>query len=66
MCNTKIFMSFDTTNNSTRLSYDDSGNYFNLIMSSFQPGVNYKIEFSIEEDNIEQIIDDNFVFKVIK
>jgi hypothetical protein len=61
-----IIMPFDKTSSTTRISYDKHSNYFNLRMASFAPGRNFKIEFLIVEDGIEQIIDDNIVFRVIK
>ncbi|MAG24712.1 hypothetical protein CMI47_03945 [Candidatus Pacearchaeota archaeon] len=61
-----IIIPLDTTNNSTRLSYDRYSNYFNMHMKSFAPGINYKIEFLIKEDDIEQIIDEGIIFRVVK
>jgi len=61
-----IVMPFDTTNNSTRVSYDRYSNYFNMHMKSYAPGVNYKIEFLIKEDDIEQIISEGIIFRVVK
>ena len=64
--NSDKIMPYDKTNNSTRLSYDEHSNYFNLQMRSFAPGKNYKIEFLIIEDGVEQAIDENIVFRVVK
>jgi len=57
-----ILMSFDA--NSTRISTDRYSNYFDIIMSSFPAGKNYKIEFKIIEDGSEQILDEHVFFRV--
>lgn len=50
---------------STRLSYDENGNYFDLYMSSLSPGNVYRIEFLFDEDGEQQIIDGSFKFRVV-
>lgn len=50
----------------TQLSYDASGNYFNLWMTSFVPGFTYRFLFLIYYNKFERtIIDNKFIFKVI-
>lgn len=61
-----IVIPFDKNQQSTRLSYDKFSNYFNFKISTLAPGRNYKLEFLIVEDDVEQFIDDNLVFRVIQ
>jgi len=61
----EIIMAFDTTDNSTKLSYDKLSNFFDLYMISFAPGRSYKIEFLIKEDRVEEILDENIIFRVV-
>ena len=49
----------------TQLSYDASGNYFDLRMGTFVPGFKYRLLFLLDINNDEQIIDDDFTFKVV-
>lgn len=48
----------------TRLSYDDTGNYFDLDMSLFEPGYTYGIKFKIKEFGIETEQREVFKFRV--
>lgn len=48
----------------TRLSYDDTGNYFDLDMSIFEPGYTYGIKFKIKEFDIETEQREVFKFRV--
>ncbi len=48
----------------TRLSYDANGNYFNFYMSSLNPGNVYKIQFLFLENGNRQFIDNGFKFKI--
>jgi hypothetical protein len=45
----------------TRLSYDDTGNYFDLDMSIFEPGYTYGVKFKFKEFGLE--IEQREVFK---
>ena len=38
---------YDTTNNSTLLSYDSRGNYFDLDIGMLEPNYTYQIELSL-------------------
>jgi hypothetical protein len=38
---------YDTVNNSTLLSYDSNGNYFDLDMSMLEPNYSYQVELSL-------------------
>ena len=48
----------------TRLSYDDTGNYFDLDMSLFEPGYTYAIKIKIKEFGIETEQPEVFKFRV--
>jgi hypothetical protein len=48
----------------TRLSYDDTGNYFDLDMSLFEPGYTYGIKFKIKEFGLESEQREVFKFRV--
>ena len=43
----EIIFDYDTTNNSTLLSYDSRGNYFDLDMGMLEADYTYKIELSL-------------------
>ncbi len=43
----EIIFDYDTTNNSTLLSYDSKGNYFDLDMGMLEADYTYKIELSL-------------------
>jgi len=48
----------------TQLSYNKSGNYFDLWMRSFVPGFTYRLLFLLDINNDKQVVDDGFIFKV--
>ena len=48
----------------TRLSYDDTGNYFDLDMSLFEPGYTYGIKFKFKEFGLEMEQREVFKFRV--
>jgi hypothetical protein len=48
----------------TRLSYDDTGNYFDLDMSLFEPGYTYGIKIKIKEFGMETEQREVFKFRV--
>jgi hypothetical protein len=48
----------------TRLSYDDTGNYFDLDMSLFEPGYTYGIKFMFKEFGMETEQREVFKFRV--
>ena len=50
----------------TRLSYDTSGNYFDLDMSLFEPGYSYGIKFAIYHDGYYHEQVETFKFRVEK
>lgn len=54
--------------NGTKLSCDSSGNYFKIDMSSFLPERYYKfqIKSEFEGGNVTKIVDDGFLFKVVR
>jgi hypothetical protein len=61
-----ILVAYETTDDSTRLSYDSNGMYFDLDMSVCKPvGELFKIEFMVNDNGIEHYTDDYFVVKVI-
>lgn len=50
----------------TKLSYDQTGNYFNMNFGSFVPGFVYRILFCIMYNKYEKdVIDDKFIFRVL-
>jgi hypothetical protein len=46
---------FETENNSTLMSTDADGMYFDLYMSDLSPGHTYEIDVMIKDDNINQM-----------
>lgn len=50
--------------NYTRLSYDKTGNYFDIDMSLFEPGYSYEIKFSISDLDKYYENKDTFKFRV--
>jgi len=60
----EIIIPFNTTG--SKLSCDPSGNYFNLLMDSFQPERFYRVLIRVDTDggDISQIFDNNYYFKV--
>jgi uncharacterized beta-barrel protein YwiB (DUF1934 family) len=54
----EIIFDYDTTNNSTLLSYDSKGNYFDLDMGMLEADYTYKIElalYSVATKSYEQL-----------
>ena len=51
--------------NFTKLSCDDSGNYFKLNLSNWEVDRVYKIEFKVVIDGNVQFFDDDYTFSVI-
>ena len=65
----KVVIPYDTgSNQATRLSYDVSGNYFDLDCSMFEPNYQYGINFSIYDPDTSTYEEQPFVynFRVIK
>lgn len=61
----EIVIPFGTgTVENTRLSYDQSGNYFDLFTRNLPAGNVYRILFLFDADGNRQIIDRDFKFKV--
>ena len=60
-------VAFDTTNNTTRMSYDQKGMYFDLSMTTCKPvGDIFQVELLFVVDGVNHYLDDVFRFKVIK
>ena len=53
-----IIIPFDTTNNSTNLSFDDIGMYFDFYMSSLPRGRLYVFDYLIKQNDFDIIIKD--------
>jgi hypothetical protein len=49
----------------TRLSYDKNGNYFDFYMSSLAPNNVYRILFLLVDNGQNQLVDKGFKFKVV-
>ena len=47
----------------TELSYDHSGNYFDLDMSLLEPGYQYGFKFSIYDDYTKSYLEQPYLFK---
>lgn len=54
----RIIVPFDTTGNSTKLSSDSEGMYFDFYMDSLPRGRTYVFEFLIKLNNIDTVISD--------
>ena len=50
--------------NSTMLSYDVSGNYFDLDLSLLEPGYTYGLRFSFYEDSVSSYRQQPYLFKI--
>ncbi len=50
-----VVIPFDETYNSTRLSSDGSGMFFDLYMDTLTRGRNYKIQFKVEDNGVTYI-----------
>jgi len=59
-----IVIDYDFDNNSTRLSYGDSGSYFHLDISLLEPGYLYEIRFKYKSDNTHKELPEKFRFRV--
>jgi len=53
-----IYIPFDENNNSTKLSSDSQGMYFDFYMSSLPPGRSYVFDFLIKQSGFDQVIKD--------
>ena len=49
----------------TRLSYDKNGNYFDFNMNSLAPRNVYRIVFLFDNNGQKQLIDEGFKFKLV-
>ena len=47
----------------SQLSYDVSGNYFDLDMSLFQTGYQYGLKFSFYNDYLSSYVEQPYIFK---
>lgn len=63
--NNQVIVPFLTGSQATRLSYDKSGNYFDIFMNGFIQGFTYRFLFMIYNNKSKIIMDENFLFKVI-
>ena len=62
--NNLVIVPFDE--NYTKLSCDEYGNYFMLYTNGLQPERLYRMIFKVVRNNMEQIFDNNYIFKVIR
>jgi hypothetical protein len=63
----EIVIPFETTNESTALSYDGSGMYFDIYMADLPTDQVYELEFLFTENGQDYLVQNQgFVFKVIK
>lgn len=53
-----------SSTNHTILSYDVSGNYFDLDMSMFEEGYTYGISYSFYKDSIGSYVQQPYIFKI--
>jgi hypothetical protein len=53
-----IYIPFNESNNSTKLSSDSTGMYFDFYMSSLPPGRSYVFDFLIKQSGFDQVIKD--------
>lgn len=53
----EVIIPFDTINNSTRMSTDSQGMFFNLYIESLPPGRIYQFQFLIKDKGNEQILE---------
>lgn len=59
-------VSFGTgSDQNTRLSYDEKGNYFKFHMSNLHAGNVYRILFLVDNDGVQQVIDSDHKFKIV-
>ena len=60
----KVIIAYGTgSDNYSLLSYDVSGNYFDLDMSMLEPGYSYGIRYSIYEDSVQSYTEQPYIFK---
>ena len=60
----KIIVPYNTgSDNSTLLSYDSEGNYFDLDMSVFEPGYTFAFQFTFYEDSVSSYREQPYIFK---
>lgn len=57
--------SYQGGTDSTRLSYDADGNFFNFPMSNLAPGNVYRVVFLFDINGQRQLVDGGFKFKVV-
>ena len=57
-----IVMDFDT--NFTKISADNTGNYFNIHMAGLEPERYYRVEIRVDFSGSVHILNDNYFFKV--
>ena len=57
------FYTGSSDKNATGLSYDVSGNYFDLDMSLLQPGYEYALKFAFYDDELKSWQEQNEQFK---
>jgi hypothetical protein len=61
----EVVIPFGTgTVETTRLSYDEKGNYFKFYMGTLSPGNVYRIVFLFDQNGQRQVIDDGFKFRI--
>jgi len=60
----EIVVPFDT--GSTKISCDSSGNYLDLWTSGMQPERYYRLLFKVVDGTREQILDNNYIFKIVR
>lgn len=60
----EFIIPFDTTY--TKISYDNSNNYFKLKMQSLQPERYYRFLFRIDFENTSKIYDNDYIFKITR
>lgn len=60
----EVVIPFDT--GSTKISCDTTGNYLNIWTSGLQPERYYRMLFKVVDGTREQIIDKNFIFKIVR
>jgi hypothetical protein len=60
----KVVVAYGTgSDNYSLLSYDVSGNYFDLDMSMLDPGYSYGIRYSIYENSVQSYTEQPYIFK---
>jgi len=54
----ELVIPFDTTHDSTKMSVDSNGMYFDFYMDSLPPGRVYKLEMLVRDRGVNQVISD--------